>query len=224
MRFCLLLIAGLGPLMLQAQARYCLADYLSNSPNDTLQLRYALPAYRIGQPMLLSFEALENGLIKRVLNSETYQSYAIDSLQGWAIHQLGEVQGVTYLLEEPLVLAPNIVAQGEEFFGQTSYTALENGRRTGKGMVSSKVKIQGHDSTSSYLYNFGDCLVLRTTLEYHTPDGVAIGQELKQWFARGVGLVKVAGTQYKKNKNGQFVFSEKLAALLEEAFIGGKKL
>lgn len=224
MRTGLLLLAGLFSFASTAQSRFLLADYLPNRAGDTLQLRYALPAAKSDEPMLFTFEAAPEGMLKQLLNGNSFQLWSIDSLHGWAIHQMGEAEGFAHVLEKPLLLAPAVVEQGGEYSGQSAYTTFEKGRRTGSGLLTAVVRVHGHDSSSSHLRNFGDCLVITTTFEHRRPGGVVIGQELKQWLARGVGVVKIAGTRYRKNESGQLRSSEKLAALLEKAFVGGERL
>jgi hypothetical protein len=203
------------------QQQFQLSDYLASQPGDTLQLRYGLPGRLAGQPMLLAFDTAGSGQIQRLLNGLPSQVFALDSLRGWALYAIGQEKGSMLKLDEPLKMAPALVGKGQSYTAQGTFVLYENGRRAGAGQIAARVQVQGHDSSATHLHNFGDCLVLTTTVEWQLPSGMLAGYEFKEWYARDTGLVKVAGQEFRKDKAGRVSSAERLAAMLEKAFVGG---
>jgi hypothetical protein len=212
---CLLPAFALG------QRAYHLTDYLRSQVGDTLQLRYAQPQRLADQPMVLTFDTLPGGLQQRLLGGQPSQTYRLDSLHGWVLLSLGSAQGRQVVLDEPLRLLPPAVTVGEDYAVQGTYALYERGRPAGKGTIACWVQVHGASASRTYLRNFDDCLVLLTTIEWRLPDGAAEGFELKEWHARGLGLVKASGKEFRKSKTGAILATEHLAAMLERAFVHG---
>jgi hypothetical protein len=215
---------GLLPTFAAGQRAFHLTDYLCSQAGDTLQLRYAQPQRLTDQPMVLTFDTLPGGLRQRLLAGQPSQTYRLDSLQGWMLVSLGNAQGRQLVLDEPLRLAPPVVALGEAYAAQGTYVLHEQGRPVGKGAIACQVLVQGNSASRTFLRNFDDCLVLLTAIEWRLPDGTTAGFELKEWHARGLGLVKVSGKEFRKSKTGALLSTEHLAAILERAFIHGSWL
>jgi len=208
---------------LVAQTKYNLLEYIPNQLGDSL----VFDNFAGGTAQTLAVAWPDTQLfkkqitLKRTESSGAFRLETIDAQRGWQIYLLAPSSRREFLFENPLQLLPPLVEHGASYTGETTYAHIVDGRKQGSGKIRFVVTVQGHDSSKTPLQSFGDCLVISTLVERTDPDGRRSGYELKEWYARNFGLVKMAGDAFNldaKNTRTQIV---KAAAMVKKAKING---
>ena len=111
-----------------------------------------------------------------------------------ALESIQLASGWEYRFETPLALLPAALQTWHTFSVQAEFIAYYRGARRGKGLFQLEIKMQNKDSARTPLRNFGDCIVL--TAKAHTEGNgfPPFSYEITEWYARDVGLVKLAGS------------------------------
>jgi len=210
------------------QQAFAVKDYFPNQVGDSLQLLNALgeklPPLIIAWPKLEGFKG--DTLAKRTESGgeARLERYAFG--KGLSIFKMETREGLDVLLQRPLVLLPDTVLRWQTYTDATPYVLSEKGVKRGSGTQSFEVKVDGGDSAKTPLFNFSDCLVIHTTAERKdASSGSVRGYKLKEWYAKGIGLVKVVGESYWLNPQGKHVKPPvKIAAMLERALVNGEEI
>lgn len=210
------------------QQAFAVKDYLPNRLGDSLRLANALgpklSPYAISWPRKEVFKS--DTLLVRMENIGESRLEKYIPGKGFCIFKMSLKEGQEVILERPVVLMPDSVYQWKSYKDAAPYSIVEEGVKKGSGTQTFQVQVEGADSAKTPLFNFSECLVIHTTCE--RKDGVTgstRGYKLKEWYAKGVGLVKVVGEYYWLNPQGKPVKAPgKIAAMLEWALVDGQEL
>lgn len=207
---------------LQAQATYPIAAYMPNQLGDSLQFQSIVPGAE--GPLLVAWpdtvEFRKQLVLERTESAGSRRLERIDA-EGWQIWLIGMGRGREMIFDKPMLLLPAVVEHGAVYKASSPFSLFLDGRRQGGGVQHFEIKVEGHDSSGTPLQNFGDCLLIVTTAIRQDPDGLRRGYEIREWYAKGFGLVKMAGEAFTLDAKGARTRIVKAAALLEKAKIGG---
>lgn len=218
-----LLGALLLPLAVAAQLTFQLSEYRSALPGDTLQLKNMLGDQL--EPLVMVYDTVRfrGLLVTRRLDNQTVQRIEQFGPKGWQLNTLGIGAGKELIFDTPLLLMPATVKQGEVFEQKVAYTLIEQKQKKGAGTLSYSVKIEGNDSSRTPLQNFADCLVTTTTIiRQATGSNTKEGYTVKEWYARGIGLIKSAGEVFSIDAAGKQQIKGRVALMLERAVVNGQ--
>jgi hypothetical protein len=152
--------------------------------------------------------------VKRTENNGDYRLQNITN-RGLEIYQLYFIGNRFIDYENPVVLMPNKLKIGEIYKSESPYKTTVNGQLTEKGKQTYEVKIERIEDVKTSWQTFKNCLVIRTTALRIDESGSQKGYELEEWYAKKIGAVKVIGTLYWKNKQGETTRTFKVDAELE---------
>lgn len=220
-----LLLAGalLLPLAVTAQLSFQVSEYRSALPGDTLVLKNMLGEQL--EPLIITYDTVRfrGQLVTRRLDNERIQRLEQFGANGWQLFTLGIGAGKELVFETPLLLMPASVKQGQVFEQKVGYAFIEQKQKKGTGTLTYSVKIEGNDSSRTPLQNFADCLVTTTTITRQaTGSKIIEGHTIKEWYARGFGLIKAAGETYTINTAGKQQINGHIAIMLERAVVNGQ--
>lgn len=215
---------GLSAITVHAQAKYRLSDYMPNHAGDSLLFQNLHPAAK--EPILIAWPdtATFKGqiVLERTESTGGRRLEWLDPSEGWKLFLIGLQKNTDMIFEKPLLLLPAEVEHGAVYRSSSPFSVYVAGRKAGAGMQQYEIKVEGHDTSRTPLRNFGECLVLITTANRTDADGVRRGYEIKEWYARDFGLVKMAGEAYTLDAKGARTRVVKAAGMLEKAKINGE--
>ncbi|HRJ15830.1 MAG TPA: hypothetical protein PLI34_12625 [Saprospiraceae bacterium] len=215
---------GLLTTAAQAQAKYRLADYMPNHAGDSLLFQNLNPAVK--EPILIAWPdtATFKGqtVLERTESTGGRRLELLDPAEGWKLFLVGFQKGTDMIFEKPLLLLPAEVEHGAVYRSSSPFSVFSSGRKLGAGIQNYEIKVQGHDTSRTPLRNFGECLVIITTSTRTDTDGVRRGYEIKEWYARDFGLVKMAGEAFTLDAKGARTRVVKAAGMLEKAKVAGE--
>lgn len=218
-RLVFLLYACLLTFTLPGQTAIERDQYLVNRPPDSLFLYNIIAkdtiviSYREDPQDSTRYRQIFGELGSWTMKERKDQPAALESIQlasGWE-----------YRFETPLELLPAALQTWQTFSLEAAFIAYYRGARRGKGLFQMEIKMQNKDSARTPLRNFGDCIVLTTKANTQGSGFPSLSYELKEWYARELGLVKLAGSYTTGVNNGQ---SLKIASNLVWAKLRGKEL
>lgn len=219
-----LIFSGCALLQFSASAQFTfqVEEYFSGKPGDTLQLKNMLAEQL--EPLVIAYDTVRfrGQLVTRRIENTSTQRLEQWGPKGWLLYTQGIGPGKELVFDAPLVLLPLVVKQGQIIEQTLGYTYLENKQRKGSGTLSYSVKVEGNDSSRTPLQNFADCLVTTTTIIRKSATGPAEGYSIKEWYARGIGLIKAAGEVFVLGPNEKRQSKGRIALMLERAVIKGQ--
>lgn len=208
------LLAG----FLQSQTSIERDQYIVNRPPDSLFLYNIIAkdtiaiSYRVDPQDSARYRQVVAGLGSWTIKENESRQPVLESIQlasGWE-----------YRFQAPLALLPATLKTWQTFSVQAEFVAYYRGARRGKGLFQMEINMQNKDSARTPLRNFSDCIVLTTKANTQGNGFPPLSYELKEWYAREMGLVKLAGS-YTTGPNAQTL---KIASNLVWAKLQGKEL
>lgn len=224
-KFCIALFLILtGCLSLSAQAKYSIAEYMPIQAGDSLVFQNLTPNAKdpilIAWPDTVSFR--KQRVLKRIESTGSHRFETIDAVQGWQLYLIGMPNKQEIIFEKPMLLLPAEVEHGKTYTASSPFSLFADGRKYGSGVQQFEIRVDGHDTSRTPLQNFADCLVLTTISIRTDAGGIRRGYELKEWYARGFGLVKMAGEAFALDSKGARTRIVKAAGMLEKAKVAGE--
>ena len=156
-----------------------------------------------------------DGKTRREENNGDYRLQNITK-NGLEIYKLYFVGNRFIEYENPIVLMPNKLKIGAVHQSETRYKTFINNELKEQGTQIYEVRIERLEDAQTPLRNYKNCLVIRTHALRIDESGSQKGYELEEWYAKGVGAVKVVGTLFWKNKQGETLRTFKVDAALEK--------
>jgi hypothetical protein len=212
----------LFPIILPAQIVYNICDYLPNGVGDTLVFQHISPNASDSIDVTWPSKHLFRGdsVTLRVESTGGRRLETIDNQAGWRIYMIGFPNRIEHFFNEALTILPPTVKHGETYQSAVEFSLINDGRKQGTGKQEYTIKVEGNDSSSTPFRNFGDCLVLNTLSIQTLPDGTKRGYQLKEWYARDVGLVKMAGEAFQLDSKNNRTRVFKTAGILIKGKVG----
>jgi hypothetical protein len=213
-----------GCFSLSAQAKYRLVEFMPAQAGDSLVFQNLTPNAK--EPILVAWpqtvEFRKQPVLKRTESTGSHRFETVDAEQGWQLYLIGMPNKQDIIFEKPLLLLPAEVEHGKTYKTSSPFSLFSDGRKYGSGIQQFEIRVDGHDTSRTPLQNFAECLVINTISIRTDADGVRRGYELKEWYARGFGLVKMAGEAFVLDSKGARTRIVKAAGMLEKAMIAGE--
>jgi hypothetical protein len=166
-------------------------------------------------PIVIKNSQKEGEKTRRDENNGDYRWQSITN-KGLEIYQLYFVGNRIIEYENPVILFPTKLKMGEIYNSSTRYKTLVNKELKEHGIQTYEVKVERVEDVKTPLQTFKNCLVMRTIALRIDESGTQKGYELEEWYAKGVGAVKVVGTLFWKNAKGETTRTFRVDAELEK--------
>jgi hypothetical protein len=134
------------------------------------------------------------------------ESYSAE--EGLLVHRLGLGRSGEIVYERPLVLLPAKMRSGEVHSSQRRFARMRGGSKEDVGAHYVEAELLGLEELTIGSEVFADCVRIR---RHETRMDFGGGQEVydaTEWYARGVGLVKVQGETLEKDPEGEILSKE----------------
>ena len=148
--------------------------------------------------LLLAEVAVAPYMAPEMARGETF-----DPEKGWLVHS-ASVENGTIVYERPVVLLPPRMTVGEVHTSQRRFVLRVDGEKRQVGAHYFEAELLGTDSLPGY----DDCLKVRRSALRMDYSGRQLGYDVTEWYARGVGVVRVKGKRFWKNAEGEVTRSE----------------
>ena len=135
---------------------------------------------------------------------------SFDAEEGLLVHRLGLGRSGELVYERPLVILPARMTPGEVHSSQRRFARMSGGAKKDVGAHYVEAELLGVEELSIAGEVFSDCVRIR---RHETRMDFSGGQETydaTEWYAKGVGLVKVQGERLEKNDDGEILSTEVL--------------
>lgn len=153
---------------------------------------------------------------KRDENNGDWRLQTLDK-KGLKIYQLYFKGDRIIEYEKPIRLMPAKLKSGETYQSQSKYKYLEKGELKDTGTQTYAVKFVGTQDVTINEKTFENCLLITTRALRTDSSGAKKGYLLREWYAKGIGAVKVTGTLYWDDKDGKRTRTFYINAELEKA-------
>ncbi len=224
--FLLALIFLLLPLRALPQKAIALMDYLPNIAGDSIWMEEMPPQTHSFSDFLIVYKTAffrNQAFQKRSVgkNSFRYEQMEEDGLKVYLFHF---DNGQEYLLEKGLTLLPAALTPNQAFQEEVPYTILEQNAKIGSGIIRYSIVAEGLTTAETPLRNFVDCLTLSVKMTFQHQSGVSFSQDTKEWYAKGVGLVKFIEKRQFQEKKGKTLHDPVLAMYLKKGTARGRTI
>jgi len=134
---------------------------------------------------------------------------SFDTEEGLRVHRqgLGRLGG-ELVYERPLVILPARMKQGEIHSSQRRFARMRGGSKEDVGAHYVEAEMLGVEEMTLGGETRSECLRIRrheTRMDFSGGQGV---YDATEWYARGVGLVKVQGERVEKSDEGEILSKE----------------
>ena len=133
---------------------------------------------------------------------------SFDTEEGLLVHRLGLGRSGELVYERPLVILPARMTPGEFHSSQRRFARMSGGTKNDVGAHYVEAELLGVEELAIAGEVFSDCVRIR---RHETRMDFSGGQETydaTEWYAKGVGLVKVQGERLEKNDDGEILSTE----------------
>jgi ketosteroid isomerase-like protein len=201
-----------------AQTSYRLPDYMPSHVGDAWQYKnFSKDGL---SPIINKVSAARTfrgrHVMQRDENNGDYRLQSWEQGKGLFIHHLYFIGDRTIDYEAPVLLMPAQMRLGASHKSAVKYSYAVKGEVKERGVQTYEVTLEKIDHAVTPLQSYNDCLVLRTVALRRDESGSQKGYDLREWYARGVGAVKVVGELYWKNAAGATTRVFKIDAALEQ--------
>ncbi len=128
--------------------------------------------------------------------------------EGLLVHRLGLGRSGELVYERPLVILPARMKLAEVHSSQRRFARMAGGTKQDVGAHYVEAELVGVEELTIGSEVFSDCIRIR---RHETRMDFNGGQEVydaTEWYAKGVGLVKVQGKRLEKNDDGEILATE----------------
>lgn len=194
-------------------------DFLANRPGDSLWLENLIAEDTIA--LILRADQQDTARFRRIMTG--FGSWTIKRRPGAesVLESIQLADGWEYRFDQPIPLLPTQFKTWQQFSGESGFVAYFQGARRGRGVFQLNINVQHKDSARTPLRNFGDCIVLVFSATSTGANCPKINYKFKEWHARDIGLVKLAGNH---TSRGLKVETTRIASNLIAAQLQGETL
>jgi hypothetical protein len=171
-------------------------------------LLYRSPADDVLTVEVLSVEIEGAPAAVRMGSDRRRRIESFDAEEGFRVHRLVLGRAGEIVYERPLVLFPAKMKSGEVHSSQRRFARMAGGGKLDVGAHYVEAELLGAEALTIGNEVFSDCVRIR---RHETRMDFSGGQEVydaTEWYARGVGLVKVQGERLEKNDEGEVLATE----------------
>ncbi len=211
--FVILLFLSLIASQTIAQTTFKLKSYIPNKIGLEWQFKNNVKDGL--SPIVIRNAQKVEGKTRREENNGDYRLQNITK-NGLEIYKLYFVGNRSIEYEKPIVLMPNKLKIGANYQSEARYKTLINNELKDQGRQIYEIRIERLEDVQTPFRNYKNCLVIRTIALRIDESGSQKGYELEEWYAKGVGAVKVVGALFWKNKQGETTRTFEVDAALEK--------
>jgi hypothetical protein len=205
-----------------AQKTFKLEDYILSNVGDEWQYKNLAPEglspIVVNVSEKIDFKGVST--LKRDENNGDYRLQTLDK-KGLKIYQLYFTGDSVVEYEQPIRLMPAKLKEGKIYKSESRYNYLVKGGIIDSGMQTYEVKVVGTQDITIGEKTFENCLLLTTKANRTDSSGAKKGYLLREWYAKGIGAVKVTGTIYWDGKGGKRTRTFYIDAEIEKAKVNG---
>lgn len=200
-----------------AQKSFKVKDYVPNKIGYKWQFKNNVKD-GMSPIIVTNAEKFMFGSIETTKRTENNGDYRLQSItnRGLEIYQLYFVGNRFIEYENSVVLFPAKLKIGEVHKTQTRYKTTVNGELKEHGTQTYEVKAERVEDVTTSFGKSSNCLIIRTIALRIDESGSQKGYELEEWYAKGVGTVKVIGILFWKNNKGETTRTFRVDAELEK--------
>lgn len=154
---------------------------------------------------------------RRNENNGDYRLQKLDK-DGLKIYQLYFVGERVIEYEKPVLLIPAEVRLGAAHRSETPYQTFVKGELKEKGRQTYEVTAEKTEDVKTEFGEYKNALVLRTVALRTDETGAQKGYELREWYDKDKGAVKITGELFWKNAKGETTRTFKIDAELEAQY------
>ncbi len=208
-----------------AQKTFNLEDYVISNAGDEWQYKNLIPdgptPVVFGISKQLDFKG--TSVVQRSEGNGDHRLQTLDN-KGLKIYQLYFEGDMIIEYNKPVLLMPAKLKSGEVYRSKADYKYLVNSEVKENGTQTYQVKFVGTQDVTIGEKTFEGCLLLTTKSQRKDSSGATSGYLLREWYAKGIGVIKVLGTFNWNDPNGKPVKTSYLSAEIENAIIDGKEI
>ena len=124
------------------------------------------------------------------------------------VHRLSIGRFGELVYERPLVILPARMTSGEIHSSQRRFARMAGGSKLDVGAHYAEAELLGVEELSIGPEIFSDCVRIRRHETRMDFSGRQETYDATEWYAKGVGLVKVQGERLEKNDDGEILSTE----------------
>ncbi|GEM_PF-1446329 len=210
--------------VLQAQQDIAIAPYLPVQNGDSLFFQNMMQPET--PPFIIAYSQsdLRKQLVINRVASTGSSRFEVQDDRGFQVVLFRFSDKRELLLDEPIVLLPPTVIANRTYRDTVRYTLLREGTKQEVGSLFCEAMVEGFVSAETPLRNFANCLVVSYRFVQRTTAGLDDVQEMKEWYAKEIGLVKAFEKTYKQDVQGKKSQLKSIAISLQKAYLGGQWL
>lgn len=129
-----------------------------------------------------------------------------DPEAGLLLHESATPDGATLHYERPVVLLPVTMTIGELHTSQRRFVLRVDGDKRDVGAHYFEAELLGVEAWEDY----EDCLKIRRHMLRMDYSGTEYGEDVIEWYARGIGLVKAEGERFWRDAEGNKTRTERI--------------
>ena len=182
-----------------------LEAYLPLTPGTFL---YRSPADDVLTVEVLAVEVDGAPAAVRMGSDRTRRIESFSAEEGLLVHRLGLGRSGELIYERALPILPARMTPGEVYSSQRRFARMRGGSKEDVGAHYVEAELLGIEEISISGEVFAECLRIR---RHETRMDFSGGQEVydaTEWYAKGVGLVKVQGEKLEKDDQGEILSKE----------------
>ncbi len=214
------------PLRALPQQAIATMDYLPNTPGDSIWMEEMPPQTHAFSDFLLVYKTAffrNQALQKRSFGNNSFRYEQMEE-EGLKVYLFHFDNGQEYLLEKGLTLFPATLSPNQVFQDEVAYTILEQNIKIGSGVLRYSIVAEGFTTAETPLRNFVDCLTLSVKMTFQHQSGLSLSFDVKEWYAKGVGLVKFISKRQLHEKKGKTIHDPVLAMYLKKGITRGRTI
>jgi hypothetical protein len=133
---------------------------------------------------------------------------SFDAEEGYLVHRVVLGRSGELVYERPLSILPSKMTPGQMYSSQRRFARMAGGTKQDVGAHYVEAELLGIEDLSISGEVFTECLRIR---RHETRMDFSGGQEVydaTEWYAKGIGLVKVQGEKLEKDDQGEILSKE----------------
>ena len=145
----------------------------------------------------------ENEKVIKVIegNSGNFQHQSLSINKGLLLHQVKINARDLVVFDQPILQLPPEINLGQKYSSKQSFRLVRNNEVIEKGIQEVDIQVLGTDAAMTPHDNYQNCIVMIIKTVRTFDNGEQTSIVTKQWYAPGVGMVKMAGNKTTNQSN-----------------------
>ncbi len=182
-----------------------LEPYLPLAPATLL---YRTAAHNVVSVDVLAVQIEGAPAAVRMGSDRTRRVESFDAEDGFLVHRLGLGRSGELVYERPLPILPARMKPGEVHSSQRRFARMRGGGKEDVGAHYVEAELLGVEELTIESETFSGCLRIRRHETRMDFSGGGEVYDATEWYAKGIGLVKVQGEKLAKDEQGETISKE----------------